>query len=156
VRPRGFPHKTLPSPGGASRKRFTQFLTQPTARPIQAANCSSRPIGMELHEPMQHRPISNPTFLHLRHSFQEKLCLSEVYRFSRLSCLLASLRVAQTAGVMTIESHTVPYPELTLRYIGSVSLWPRLLPCSLKVSATRCMTAQPDKTMPTESVPQWV
>src|SRR5205814_3500896 len=73
------------------------------------------PLWMELHEPVQHRAIRHPTYLHLTHSFQEKLFLSEVYPRSELYCLLAGLRVAETIRVMTIETLTrFPYPELTL------------------------------------------
>jgi hypothetical protein len=62
---------------------------------------------MELHEPVEHRSISNPAFLHLIHSFQEHPFLSEVYYSLYLYCLLASPRLGETARVMTIESHTI-------------------------------------------------
>jgi hypothetical protein len=61
---------------------------------------------MELHEPVEHRSISNPAFLHLIHSFQEHPFLSEVYSSRSIYCLLAGSRLAEKGQVMTIESHT--------------------------------------------------
>src|SRR5436189_6142211 len=80
---------------------------------------------MELHEPIQHRAIRHPTFLHLTHSFQEKLFLAEVDPRSALYRLLAGLRIAETPRVMTIEPHTVPYPELTFPYLILAQLLPK-------------------------------
>jgi hypothetical protein len=64
---------------------------------------------MQLHQPLKHRPISNPPFLHLIHSFREESFSSKciLLRVCRWSCLLASLRLGETLGVMRSDSHTL-------------------------------------------------
>src|SRR5262252_1413397 len=67
---------------------------------------------MKPHEPVQHRTISYPTFLHHTHSFQELVFLPEVYPCSELYRLLARLRLVEIAAVMTIENRTVSITDL--------------------------------------------
>src|SRR6266851_8531861 len=80
--PNGLPNSTLASPGGASRKRLTHFLTHPTDRPIQFTSLGSGSLWLLLNKLLKHRSISDSTFLRLIHSFQEHHFFSEVYTVS--------------------------------------------------------------------------
>ncbi len=80
-----------------------------------------RPLWMKPLKPIEHRPISYPTFLHFTHSFQEKPFLSEVYLYPELHRLLAGLRGAETPRVMTIESHAPTTMEDRVPFLPAVA-----------------------------------